>query len=180
MDGYERTISEFIVEDVRQSVFYAPFVNFPPTVPEPVRQELAAKGKALVQDQVIPSYSEFYRFFTAEYMPHCRTEVGIISLDGGEDYYAYLIRYFTTTDMTPQAIHELGLSEARRIRSEMDAIITRAPWPGNSTCRNFAKPCITPPLGKAGDCTPRAWARKPALGGPLYHLARPGAVLQDR
>jgi uncharacterized protein (DUF885 family) len=131
MEGYESTISEFIVDEVSQSALYAPFLNFPPTVPENIREDLAAQGRILVKDQVIPAYREFYRFFTGEYQPNCRSEVGITTLDGGDDYYAYLIRYFTTTDMTPRAIHELGLSEARRIRGEMDAVIESVGFEGS-------------------------------------------------
>ena len=52
-------------------------------------------------------------------------------LDGGNDYYAYLLRYFTTTDMTPREIHELGLAEARRIRGEMEAIIEQVGFDGD-------------------------------------------------
>jgi uncharacterized protein (DUF885 family) len=131
MEGYESTISEFIVDEVSQSALYAPFLNFPPTVPENIREDLAAQGRILVKDQVIPAYREFYRFFTGEYQANCRSEVGITTLDGGDDYYAYLIRYFTTTDMTPRAIHELGLSEARRIRGEMDAVIESVGFEGS-------------------------------------------------
>jgi uncharacterized protein (DUF885 family) len=131
MEGYESTISEFLVEDASQSVFYAPFVDFPPTVPESVRDDLAGQAKKILQDQVIPAYREFYRFFTTEYQPNCRKQVGITSLEGGDDYYAYLIRYFTTTDMTPRAIHELGLSETRRIRDEMDAVIESVGFEGS-------------------------------------------------
>jgi uncharacterized protein (DUF885 family) len=131
MEGYQSTISDFIVEDAGQSVFYAPFLEFPPTVPESIRQDLATRGRELIQDRVIPAYREFYRFFTSDYQPACRSEVGITSLAGGDDYYAYLIRYFTTTDMAPREIHELGLSETGRIRGEMDAVIESVGFEGS-------------------------------------------------
>ena len=131
MEGYESTISEFIVEDVSQSVFYAPFLDFPTTVPENLREDLSTRGGQLIQDQVIPAYQDFYRFFTEEYQPNCRTEVGITSLEGGEDYYNYLIRFFTTTDMTPREIHELGLIESKRIRAEMEAVINSVGFEGS-------------------------------------------------
>lgn len=131
MEGYEKTISEFIVEDVSQSVFFAPFAEFPSTVPGSRRQDLAARAAKLIQEQVIPAYQDFYRFFTEEYLPACRKTVGITSLEGGEDYYAYLIRYFTTTGMSPREIHDLGLSETRRIRSEMEAVIASTGFEGS-------------------------------------------------
>ncbi len=131
MVGYESTISEFIVDDVSQSIFYAPFLNFPPTVPESSRQALAANGEKLIRDKVIPAYRELYDFYTGEYQPNCRKEVGITSLEGGEDYYDYLIRFFTTTQMTPREIHDLGLSETRRIRAEMEAVIASTGFEGS-------------------------------------------------
>jgi uncharacterized protein (DUF885 family) len=131
MQGYESTISEFIVEDASQSVFYAPFLEFPSTIPESIRQGLATRGRGLIQDQVMPAYRAFHHFFTNEYLPACRSEVGITSLAGGDDYYAYLIRYFTTTEMTPREIHNLGLSETRRIRAEMEAVIESVGFEGS-------------------------------------------------
>jgi uncharacterized protein (DUF885 family) len=79
----------------------------------------------------MPAYRAFHHFFTNEYLPACRSEVGITSLAGGDDYYAYLIRYFTTTEMTPREIHNLGLSETRRIRAEMDAVIESVGFEGS-------------------------------------------------
>jgi len=131
MEGYESTISEFIVGDVSQSDFYAPFLDFPSTVPEDFRQDLAGRGRELISNKVIPAYREFYLFFTGEYQAACRSDVGITSLEGGDDYYTYLIRYFTTTDMTPRAIHDLGLRETKRIRSEMDAVIASTGFEGS-------------------------------------------------
>ncbi len=131
MEGYESTISEFIVDDLGQSVFYAPFLDFPTAVPGNVQEDLSARGGELIQEQVIPAYREFYRFFTEEYQPNCRTEVGITSLEGGEEYYNYLIRFFTTLDMTPREIHELGLKESKRIRAEMEAVINSVGFEGS-------------------------------------------------
>jgi uncharacterized protein (DUF885 family) len=131
MEGYESTISEFIVDDVTQSDLYRPFLEFPPTVPKAVQQDLAEQARELMKNKVIPAYEELYRFFTTKYMAACRQGVGITSLDGGDDYYAYLIHYYTTTDMTPREIHELGLSETTRIRAEMDAVIESVGFEGS-------------------------------------------------
>jgi len=131
MEGYENTISEFIVDDLYQSVFYAPFLDFPVTVPEAVRADLSEQGGKLIREKVVPAYRELYRFFTEEYQPNCREAVGITSLEGGQAYYAYLIRFFTTTDMQPQEIHDLGLSETRRIRAEMEAVIASTGFEGS-------------------------------------------------
>jgi len=131
MEGYETTISDIIVDDVTDSAMYAPFLNFPPTISAAQQRKLAQRGKAALRDKVMPAYRELYRFFTEDYMANCRNSVGITSLPGGDDYYAYLIRYFTTTDMSPKEIHQLGLSETKRIRAEMDAIIEKVGFEGS-------------------------------------------------
>jgi uncharacterized protein (DUF885 family) len=131
MERYESTISEFIVDDVSRSVFFAPFLEFPPTVPESDRKALAADGARLIREKVITAYRELYGFYTGEYAPACRSEVGITRLAGGKEYYDYLIRFFTTTDMSPREIHDLGLSETRRIRSDMEAVIASTGFEGS-------------------------------------------------
>ncbi|MDH3789638.1 MAG: DUF885 domain-containing protein, partial [Xanthomonadales bacterium] len=93
--------------------------------------DLSEQGGKLIREKVVPAYRELYRFFTEEYQPNCREAVGITSLEGGQAYYAYLIRFFTTTDMQPQEIHDLGLSETRRIRAEMEAVIASTGFEGS-------------------------------------------------
>jgi uncharacterized protein (DUF885 family) len=129
--GYEQTISELIVDNVGESALYGPFAEFPTTVPADHQAELRERGATLLAGEVMPALRELYTFFTEQYQPNCRTTVGITSLEGGDDYYAYLIRYFTTTDMSPAEIHELGLSESRRIRVEMEAIIEKVGFEGS-------------------------------------------------
>lgn len=130
IEGYEKTISELIVDAPEDSSLYAPFKKFPGTITSKAQSDFRKKGEQLVGDAIIPGYRELYDFFVDEYAPNCRNEVGITSLEGGDDYYAYLIRYFTTTDMSPEEIHQLGLSEQRRIRAEMEAIIQRVGFQG--------------------------------------------------
>ena len=129
--GYESTISDLIPDDVAESPLYAPFAEFPGTLPPERQAALRQQGRALLEQAVMPAYRELYDFFTRTYQPNCREVVGITSLEGGSDYYDYLIRYFTTTDMTPRQIHELGLAETRRIRAEMDAIIESTGFDGS-------------------------------------------------
>jgi uncharacterized protein (DUF885 family) len=123
MGGYEKTISKHIVDDVKNSGLYVPFLDFPDTISDKQRADFTTRGVALIESNVIPGYQALLEFFTSEYMPACRQTVGITSLDGGLDYYEFLIRYFTTTDLSPEEIHNLGLSEVKRIQSEMQEII---------------------------------------------------------
>lgn len=129
--GYEKTISRSIHDDVTESEFYAPVASFPTTISESKQNEYRTKVSALIKDVVIPEYRAFHQFFTEDYMPSCRSGVGITSLEGGDDYYRYLINFYTTTDMNPKAIHDLGLSEVARIRAEMQVIIEKVGFEGD-------------------------------------------------
>jgi len=128
---YAKTIEVHIVADAERSGLYVPFARFPGNVKEDQRALFVDKGVELINTVVVPGYQELLDFFNDEYLPACRAEVGIISLPGGHDYYQYLITYFTTTDMTPAEIHELGVSELSRIRAEMQAIIDAVDFDGD-------------------------------------------------
>ncbi len=129
--GYEKTISRSIVDDVTQSEFYAPVANFPKSIPKRQQNIYKTAVKQLIAEKVIPEYRAFYEFFTQKYMPSCREEVGITSVNGGEEYYDYLINFYTTTNMPAKDIHELGLAEVKRIKSAMNAIIEDVEFRGD-------------------------------------------------
>jgi uncharacterized protein (DUF885 family) len=128
---YSATISSHVVSEPTASELFVPFESFPSNIGAARRAEYIAKGAALINDAVVPGYRELNEFFDLEYLPNCRKEVGVTALEGGDDYYQYLIRYFTTTDMTPREIHQLGLSEVERIRAEMQAIMTSVGFDGD-------------------------------------------------
>jgi uncharacterized protein (DUF885 family) len=129
--GYEKNISKHIVNNLEESVFYAPLAAIPSTITKSERQRIIAKGSALISQTIIPQYQRFYDFFTKEYMPNCRKQVGINNLENGQKYYQYLIRYHTTTDYTAEQIHQLGLDEVARIRAEMDSLIEEIGFKGD-------------------------------------------------
>lgn len=129
--GYEATISALIVDDPTKSSLYSPFLQFPGGITSDEQTALASKAAEIIKTGVIPGYQSLYDLFTKEYQPACRQDVGITTRDGGADYYQYLIQYFTTTDMGPDEIHQLGLSETKRIRAEMEAIIKAVGFEGS-------------------------------------------------
>ncbi len=131
MVGYEETIRKHIVDDVTDSGLYVPYRQFPSTMSGEQQADFTARGIELIEGKVIPGYRALLDFFLNEYMPACRQTVGITSLDGGLDYYEYLIGYFTTTDMSPDEIHNLGLAEVKRIRAEMQEIIDGLQFEGD-------------------------------------------------
>ncbi|MDG1750454.1 MAG: DUF885 domain-containing protein [Thalassotalea sp.] len=129
--NYHKGISQHLVDDVQQSVFYTPFANIPANFSIKDKQHFIKAGSELIKETIIPEYQKFYEFFTQEYMASCRSEVGISELTGGKDYYKYLIEFYTTTDMTADDIHQLGLNEVKRIRTEMQAIIKDVGFKGD-------------------------------------------------
>lgn len=129
--NYHKTISRSIVDDVTHSEFYAPVAKFPASISADKQAYYRKEVSRLIGETVIPEYRKFYNFFTKVYMPGCRQGVGVTSLDGGGEYYKYLINYYTTTDMAADDIHALGLSEVKRIRAEMQAIIDQVGFEGD-------------------------------------------------
>ncbi|MDP5137137.1 DUF885 family protein [Rheinheimera baltica] len=129
--NYDKTISKHIVSDVSDSVFYAPLANQPAQFSAAQQRQYLQAGSKLIMDTVIPEYNKLYQFFTKQYMPACRKDVGITALEDGKAYYQYLINFYTTTNMTPEQIHQLGVSEVKRIRVEMNNIIKQVGFNGD-------------------------------------------------
>lgn len=132
MGGFERSITTHIVDDPAASDFYAPFRKpRPASISEAEWADLSARARTLITQQVVPAYREFHRFYTAEYQPRCRASHGDAGMPGGAQWYAYKVRLMTTTDRTPEQIHQLGLSEVARIRAEMDQVVKRSGFAGD-------------------------------------------------
>ncbi|MFU7529002.1 DUF885 domain-containing protein [Qipengyuania sp. ASV99] len=128
MEGFENRIEQQLVEDYTQSSFWEPLAGDKPgAVSDADWARLKSEAEAAIEGRVIPAYREFLTFYTDEYAPNCRSGTpGILATPGGDEYYAYRVRSFTTTDMTPQEVHDLGLSEVARIRAEMEQVAAEA------------------------------------------------------
>ena len=129
--NYDRRISRHLVENIEDSVFYAPLTKMPSRISDHDKARLIAQGSKLIMETVIPEYRKFHKFFSEEYMGNCRSKVGITEIEGGKEYYDYLIRFYTTTDLSPKEIHDLGLGEVTRIKAEMDGIIKDVGFDGD-------------------------------------------------
>jgi uncharacterized protein (DUF885 family) len=114
-----------------ESPFYKPFIKMPSSIPAAEQKRLRQQASAVIRERVIPAYRKFEGIFTHEYMPASTETVGLGHLPGGKDLYAYYARYYTTTDMSPSSIHQLGLSEVTRIRREMEAIMAEVGFKGS-------------------------------------------------
>lgn len=131
LEGYEVTIDSHVVDDPEDSVFWAPFEDFPPAVPATEHERLRRAGREAIRDGVVVGYREFLRFFLAEYLPGARDSVGALAMPGGLEYYGWLVQHFTTLDLTPEQVHGIGLDEVARIRGEMDAILAELEFEGD-------------------------------------------------
>ncbi|CAM3123601.1 DUF885 domain-containing protein [Asticcacaulis taihuensis] len=108
-----------------------PLKNLPDTIPTEIRAELVAEGMQIIATQVRPAEDALVAFFKTEYVPKAPDSIAIGDLPDGKAYYQYLIHRNASTDMTPEAIHALGLSEMKRIRAEMDADIKASGFKGS-------------------------------------------------
>lgn len=131
LEGYEVTIESHVVDDLGESIFHRPFVEFPDSVPEGERERLRQAGEQAITSSVVPGYRSFLAFMVDEYIPGARTTLGASELPDGDAYYAQRIRLFTTLDMSAEEIHSLGLSEVARIRAEMQEIIEEVGFKGD-------------------------------------------------
>jgi prolyl oligopeptidase len=130
-------IDKQIVKNAQESLFYNPFKNFPGSIPAPERERLKEAARAAITSDVVPAYQKFKEFFVHDYLPASYDQVGAWQMPQGRELYAFLARRHTTTNLTPEEIHEKGLSEVKRIRAEMQAIMERVGFKG--TLADFFK-----------------------------------------
>jgi uncharacterized protein (DUF885 family) len=112
-------LQDLIVENVTESNFYEPVKKMPASFSAADKQRLTAAYTDLIAKKLNPSYQKLATFLKEEYLPHGRTSYGYSNLPGGKDMYQYYLRYYTTTNTTPDEIYALGLSEVARIEKEM-------------------------------------------------------------
>ena len=129
--GVDATAAAHAVATPEESDLFKPFADFPATFAAADRDRLLAAGRQAVEEAVLPSYRRFRDFLRDEYLPQSRATLAAADLPDGREYYRYLIRHFTTLDMTPEAIHELGLAQVARIRGEMDGVMKKTGWTGD-------------------------------------------------
>ena len=112
------------------SPFYRAFESMDRSIDAGEVLAIQARAKEVIKNQVIPAYLKLHQFFEDEYLAACRTSIGIKDINNGKQYYEFLARKFTTTSLTPQEIHNIGLSEVARIKAEMEEVIQEVNWQG--------------------------------------------------
>ncbi len=124
-------IDKQIVNDPTQSGFYKPFLHFSRNISAADQQRLRTAATQAIEQQVVPAYQKFKQFFTSEYLPACYDQVGAWQLPHGEELYAYDVRHYTTTNQTPEQVHQTGLHEVARINAEMQRVMAQTGFKGS-------------------------------------------------
>jgi uncharacterized protein (DUF885 family) len=130
MERVPGMLALFAGDDVRATPLWHPFESFPSGVPEAERPALAERGRRVLAERVHPAFAKLKKFAETEYLPAARKELGASSLPGGRRYYDLLIRGSTTTTLTADEIHAIGLAEVKRIRPEMEALVASTGFKG--------------------------------------------------
>ncbi len=124
-------LSAMTNENLDQHLFFSPVKNFPDDFSEEDKKELTEAYTAMVSEKIIPAYKDLHQFVTTEYMAAGRESSGIADVPNGDAYYKHQIKKYTTTSMTADEIHQLGLSEVSRISSEMEKVKEQVGYKGD-------------------------------------------------
>ena len=155
-----------------------PFATLPASIPAAQQAALRARAARVVADSIMPQRRERARFLREDYLPRAPETLGLVHRPGGREMYAYLVRGYTTTDLTPDEVHAIGLEEVTRIRARMDVEMRAAGWTGDfagflnflRTDPQFYTTTREDLMEKASEMAKRADDGLPALFGTLPRL----------
>jgi uncharacterized protein (DUF885 family) len=131
MNRVPMQIAKQLVQKPEDSPFYTPLRKFPAQVSSTDRQRLERDAQAAIREVVLPAYRRLDEFFAKRYLSKLRTTDGIWDTRDGAAYYQNRIQYHTTTNLTADEIHQIGLKEVERIHGEMEAIIAKVGFKGS-------------------------------------------------
>jgi uncharacterized protein (DUF885 family) len=133
MDRVVPQLAMQVVDRPEDSPFFERFRTWPDAIPQAERERLAAAARKVIAESVVPAYRQFASVFGHAYLPACRETVGIWDTPDGRAFYANRARTHTTTSLTPEQIHEIGLAEVARNRAEMQAVMNEVGFQGELT-----------------------------------------------
>lgn len=131
MQGFSDVIKKAYVDGWQQNALWKPLENMPEAISSEQQAKLRTEAKKIVKQQVIPAFKDLYQFFEETYIPKTKKSLAAYDFPEGKSYYSAQIRHYTTLDLSPEEIHEIGLSEVARIRAEMETIIEKLEYKGN-------------------------------------------------
>jgi uncharacterized protein (DUF885 family) len=122
---------DMIVTDATKSIFWEPITNMPDSISAEDKSKITKAYTDAIITKVVPTYKKLHDFLRDEYIPKTRTTAGFSDIPGGLDHYQHLISFWTTTNLKPEEIFQVGESEVRRIRSEMEKVKDQVGYKGN-------------------------------------------------
>ena len=124
-------VKDQMADDPEKNPLLKPFTEFPADIPETERVRLRKEAAAALRERVIPAFGRLHDFLATKYVLGTRQTIALGDLPDGKAWYAYNVRTITTTSLTPAQIHQIGLSEVKRIRAEMDRVIAQTGFKGS-------------------------------------------------
>jgi uncharacterized protein (DUF885 family) len=131
MRDVPKELESQIVPDPLTSPLLEAFKGFPENITPEQRKDLSGRATAAYRDSIVPAFRKLQDFLTGTYIPACRETIAVRDLPDGYDFYMYLVRWHTTTDLTPQQIHQTGLDQIKQIRAQMDEVIVQSGFKGS-------------------------------------------------
>lgn len=136
-------LSAHVVEDPTTSLFWGAITAMPAEIPAAERQRLTAAYTQAIREIIVPTFRKLHDFVRDEYLPRTRASVGLGGMPNGRAWYEHQVRAVTTTDLTPEQIHDIGLAEVARIHREMETVMRQVGWTGD--LRSFMRHVQTEP-----------------------------------
>lgn len=134
VEGRDATVSSVLSPRTPEgNPYYAPFLKMPETIPAATQAQLRAAGIAAIRDSVLPAHRILLAFLRDDYIPHTKISLDAYSLPDGKAYYRSKIREFTTLDLSPEQIHQIGLAEVAGIRAQMLEVMKEVNFKGDLT-----------------------------------------------
>ncbi len=130
----ERTLPQLeamIVTDPQRSIFFQPILQMPASFENAEKNRLTAAYTQAIQQEIVPTYQKLHSFIQDDYLPKTRATVGMSDLPNGNEWYDYLVKRQTTTELTPEEIFQLGMEEVQRIKKEMERMRSENGFQGN-------------------------------------------------
>ena len=131
MERVYRQIKIQTSDNIEKNPFYQIFIDLPETFSLEDKRSLQKEAKKTIKEVIIPAYKVLESFFKEDYLPQTRTSVGLFDTPNGRDLYRFLTKSFTTTELSPEEIHNIGLQEVARIRKEMEDVIKEVQFKGS-------------------------------------------------
>lgn len=170
LEGRDKSIEAYTVAEVESNPFWAAFADMPASIGDNDKAALQGEARQVIATIVIPAYARLLSFFRSEYLPKSRTTLSAEAMPNGKAFYQAQIREYTTTPLTAEQIHKIGLDEVERITADMEK--TKAAAGFNGDLKSFIKFLRT---------DPRFYAKTPddLMGVSAYTAKRMDGILKS-